>query len=226
VAENQYELCVEVLRRLERAGILKHIILAGSWCTLFYREYFAGVKYAVALKTRDMDLVIPQWRDLRMKVDVAELLKDLGFIVGFTGAQGYIRLEHPKLIVEFLVPEKGRGSDKPFPLPQLGINAQALRFLDFLARNTLTVKLEEITITLPHPADFALHKLMVLGRRPMAAKKLKDKESAIRILEALIQKGDEGIVRKEFLAMSLKWRKKILNTLADCTNKKITDIFQ
>ena len=118
--KSQYELCLEVLRRLDHAGVLKNIVLVGSWCTLFYKDYFADVGYLAAFRTRDMDLLIPHPAALRAKTDVAKLLMDLGFVVGFTGSQGYIRLEHPELIVEFLVPEKGRGTDKPYALPQVG----------------------------------------------------------------------------------------------------------
>ena len=123
--KSQLELCTEVLHRLDKTGILQHIVLVGSWCTFFYKDFFSGKKYMTSLTTRDMDLLIPDPRNIHTKVDVAELLKDLGFIVGFTGLKGYMRLEHPELIVEFLVPEKGRGSNKPYPLPQLGLNAQA-----------------------------------------------------------------------------------------------------
>jgi len=123
---------------------LKHIVLAGSLCTLFYQDYFTRAVYAPALRTRDLDLVIPQPSAMATNEDVAELLKDLGFVVGFAGSQGYIRLEHPELIVEFLVPERGRPTDKPFALPQLGLNAQSLRFLDCLAQNTITTKAQEV----------------------------------------------------------------------------------
>jgi len=128
VEKSQYDLCIEVLRRLDKVGVLKDIVLVGSWCTLFYKEFFGQKNYTTSLTTRDIDLLIPLPRDLKVKTDVAAILKDLGFIVGFTGSQGYIRLEHPQLIVEFLVPEKGRGSDKPYSLPQLGLNAQSLRY--------------------------------------------------------------------------------------------------
>ena len=93
--KSQYELCIEVLQRLDRAGILKNVILVGSWCTLFYEEFFGKETYLPALTPRDIDLLIASPRDIKVNTDVAELLKDLGFIVGFTGSQGYIRLEHP-----------------------------------------------------------------------------------------------------------------------------------
>lgn len=154
-----------------------------------------------ALKTRDMDLLIPRPTAIKAKVDVPELLRDLGFVVGFTGSKGYIRLEHPQLIVEFLVPERGRGSDKPYSLPQLGLNAQTLRFLDFLAQNTVAMTLKGLTVTLPHPANFALHKLLILTRRPTTEKQMKDKEAAVRILKALIDKGQVNLIRNVFHTM-------------------------
>ena len=62
------------------------------------------------------------------------------------------------------------------------MNAQALRFLEFLSQNTITSKVGSITVALPHPANFALHKLLVMSRRPKTGKQAKDKEAGIRIL--------------------------------------------
>jgi len=224
VAKSQYELCIEVLRRLEKAGVLKDVVIVGSWCTLFYKDFFGDASYLAPLKTRDVDLLIPRPSSTKTKVDVAELLRDLGFVVGFTGPEGYIRLEHPELIVEFLVPERGRASYKPYPLPKLGLNAQALRFLDFLAQSTITMKVEGISVMLPHPANFALHKLVVLSRRPGPEKQAKDKEAAMRVLEALIDKGKVDSIREAFGAMPRRWQVKIRKQLADPLDKKVMDI--
>ena len=224
--KSQYELCLEVLGRLDRSGVLKNIVLVGSWCTLFYKDYFSDVDYRPVLKTRDMDLLVPQPAAIRVKTDVAELLKDLGFVVGFTGTEGYIRLEHPELIVEFLVPEKGRGTDKPYALPQLGLNAQSLRFLDFLAQNTMTVTAEGITVTLPHPVNFALHKLVVTGRRRIPEKQTKDKQAAVGILNALIKKGQGSMIRETFEEMPRRWQGMIKKQLAEITDRNILEVLE
>lgn len=223
--KSQYDLCIEVLQRLDKAGILKHVVLVGSWCTLFYKEYFSSDKYMTILKTRDMDLLIPQPKALGTKTDVAELLKNLGFVVGFTGSKGYIRLEHPQLIVEFLVPERGRATNKPYPLPQLGLNAQALRFLEFLSQNTITTKVGLITVALPHPASFALHKLLVMSRRPKAEKRAKDKETAIRILNALLKSNQGDTVSKIFHSMPKRWQGMVKKQLTGITEQKLLDLF-
>ena len=144
----------------------------------------------------------------------------------FKLTQGYIRLEHPQLIVEFLVAERGRGSDKPYSLPQLGINAQSLRFLDMLAQNTINTKVEEFNLTLPHPANFALHKLLILQKRQKPEKITKDRDAGVQILRALIDKGEQDVVRKLFHTLPNRWQKRIHAVLADLNDDKILNIFE
>ncbi|NQT56806.1 MAG: hypothetical protein HQ551_11335 [Desulfobacteraceae bacterium] len=35
-----YDICLKILSIFEKEGILKHIILIGSWCIYFYKDYF------------------------------------------------------------------------------------------------------------------------------------------------------------------------------------------
>ena len=135
--KKKYDLCLEVLRRMKREGILEKIMLVGSWCILLYEDYFKGKSILPVLRTRDLEFLFPVPLNLDRKTDLYDLLKDLGFVLDYKGEQGYIIFEHPDLILEFLVPARGRGSDKPFPLDQLGINAQALRFMGALAREPI-----------------------------------------------------------------------------------------
>jgi len=213
VEKKQYELCVEVLRRLNKAGVLKNLILVGSWCIPFYTNYFKNVKYASSIRTRDVDFMVPGQIHIRTKVDLVELLKDLGFVVGFQGREGYIRLDHPELAIEFLVPERGRGSNKPFPLKEIGINAQPLRYLNLLTQHVIQAKVEGIAITLPHPVIFAFHKLIIAQFRKNADKVAKDNETALRILKAVIDKGELPAIKRIFNSMLPKWREKVLKAI-------------
>ncbi len=221
--KNQYNLCIEVLKRLGKAGVLKDVILIGSWCIPFYKKYFAGVRYTSTIKTRDVDFLIPNPNRIRVNVNIPELLKDLGFIVSYRGTKGYIKLEHPQLLVEFLVIEKGKGTDRPFPLPKLGINAVALRFLSFLSSDTIRVKIEDFYVILPHPANFALHKLIIFQRRFKEEKAIKDRNAAIKILKALIDKGEINMVKRVFESVPKKWQKKIIKGLEESKEKEILD---
>lgn len=212
---NQYNLCVEVLKRMHNTGVLKNIVLIGSWCGLFYKEYFLGQSYIASIMTRDMDLLVPVPVNIKKKVDIEDLLKDLGFILGFKGPEGYIKLEHPELTVEFLVPERGAGTNKPFKLPQLGLNAQQLRYLDLLTTKIIKVKVDGFKVNVPHPAMFSLHKLIVSGERENSGKKRKDQEAALKIMKALVVKGELDKLRFFFLGLHIRLRNRILKELSD-----------
>jgi len=224
--EKRYALFLEVLRRFQAAGLLKELILIGSWCQHFYRSYFAGLRYTPTIRTRDIDFLVPVPLRIKNKVDVEELLRDEGFVVTFSGGAGYMKLMHPELIVEFLVPEKGRGFDKPYPLPQLSMNAQPLRFLDYLLQNTIRIEAEGLKINVPHPAAFALHKLIILARRTKEEKLVKDRKEALGVLTALIRKGESGEIRSMFDRMPAGWKKRVLAVLTDIDNGEIMRILK
>ncbi|MFH1202072.1 MAG: GSU2403 family nucleotidyltransferase fold protein [Candidatus Omnitrophota bacterium] len=138
-----------------------------------------------------------------------------------------MKLDHPDLLLEFLVPEKGKGTDKPVPLPKLGMNAVALRFLSFLSVNTIKVKVEDFYVTLPHPANFALHKLIIFQRRQKEYKAVKDRNIAIEILKSLIDKGETGIIKKVFNSVPLKkWQNKIIKGLQIADENDILEVLK
>ncbi|QAT16658.1 hypothetical protein BU251_02395 [Candidatus Velamenicoccus archaeovorus] len=224
--KKQSDLCLEILRRFHAAGILDDLILIGSWCVYFYQDYFAGVPYIdqAAIKTRDIDFLIDAPSKIRHNVSIPEILKDLGFVTIYKGTKGYIKLDHPELILEFLVPEKGKGVDKPVPLPKLGVNAVALRFLSFLSGNTIKVEVENFSVTLPHPVNFALHKLIIFQCRFREGKAIKDRNTAVEILKALIKKGDVDILLQIFNSMIPKWQKKVIKGLEEAKEKDILNI--
>lgn len=224
--KKQSDLCFEILRRFHNAGILGDLILIGSWCVYFYKDYFSGIPYIeqAAIKTRDIDFLIDAPSKIKVRVNIPELLKDLGFVTIYRGSRGFIKLDHPDLILEFLVPEKGKGTDKPVPLPKLGLNAVALRFLTFLSSNTIKVKVEDFYVILPHPANFALHKLIIFQRRLKEDKAIKDRNAAIEILKALIKKGETVTIKHVLNSMLLKWQKKVIKGLEEAKEKDILDI--
>ena len=222
--KSQYNLCVEVLKRLDKSGVLKDVILIGSWCMPFYKSYFGNIEYRAAIKTRDVDFLVPHPSKIKTNTDIPELLKDLGFIVDFKGSEGYIRLEHPSLMIEFLVPERGRGSGKPYRLPQFGLNAQALRFLDLLTSATIKAKIEGVEVDLPHPINFGLHKLIIFPRRADEEKRAKDRNAGREIIKALIAKGEAKNIRRIFDSLIPKWRKKVIKGLEETKEKDILDI--
>ena len=161
---------------------------------------------------------------INKEVDIPGLLEDLGFVVDFVGPKGYMRLNHPDLILELLVPERGREKNKPYDLPELGMNAQGLRFLDFLAANTMEVEFNKMLIKVPHPAAFALHKLLIHKRRREKDKSAKDIQQALMLMGFILKKNDIGKLKRIFKSMLIKWQENVLDNLHNLGRQDVIDI--
>ncbi len=221
-----FNLSLEVLKRFERAGVLRHFIIIGSWSVYFYKYYFNSKNYSTFIRTIDMDFLIPIPARFHGNIRILDLLEDLGFIEEYKGSKGYMKISHPDLIVEFLVPERGRGHDEPYSIPQLSINAVPLRYLDFLAENTISITVEGLRIKLPHPAAYALHKFIVFKRRRNADKHDRDIEGALRVFQALIDHGDVAVIKRIFGKMHKKWKKTIIDNLRTMKEAGVIDILE
>lgn len=209
----QYDLCHEVLRRLQSEKVLPHLILTGSWCLLLYRQYFGKTAIFATLRTRDIDFLVPLPVSIKDKVDVPLMLEDLGFVVDYKGNEGFMQLVHPELMLEFLVPQRGRESNHAHPLPQLGMNAQPLRYMDMATMHTIQLTFEGIPLSVPHPASFSLHKLLVAPRRKEEAKRTRDIEVAVELLNLLLARRDTAILAKVISHIPVSWRNTIFKEL-------------
>jgi len=211
----QFKLCCDVLSKLEHEGILRHIVLIGSWCMLAYESFFNDVRYHPGIRTRDIDLLIPLPVNFDHDVDLEMVLNELDFVISLKGKDGYIRFVHEDLMLEFIVPERGRGSNKPFSIPALGVNAQPLRFMDFLANNIISLPFGDITVMVPHPVNFALLKLIISERRTKPVKRENDQRQALEVLRALLDSGEKPTLIKVFNQMPKKWKKTVHTVLKD-----------
>ena len=205
------DLVVEVLRRLDKAGVLQDMVLVGSWCVHFYKDYFDGAALS-AIRTRDMDFLIPTPPKIKGEAHVVDILKDLGFIPDFQG-EGYVRLIHPELIIDFLVAERGRGADKPYLVKALGIKAQPLRYMSLLSNDTIKVVSRGLELILPHPIGYAFQKLIISGRRASSEKGAKDRLQAVEVLREVVTSGGGEESRIKFKKLPAGWRRAVLSGL-------------
>ena len=180
--------------------------LIGSWCFHLYQKHL-GVQ-SFPLRTQDIDFLIPNPFKGKEHQDFIKELEGLGFSCEHK-RDGSIFLWSTDLKIEFLTPEKGRGADQAIHIKQLGIRAIPLRFVGFLLDDPLTVVDNGIKISVPHPANFCLHKLIIAGRRRPVDKKLKDLEQAIHTFTIV----DKKEIQKLFISLPRKWKAAILNIL-------------
>jgi len=95
-----------------------------------------------------------------------------------------------------------------------------------LSANTIKVKVEDFYVTLPHPANFALHKLIIFQRRLKQDKAVKDRNIAIEILKSLIDKGESPIIKQVFSSIPKKWQARVIKGLNKSEDKDILAILE
>lgn len=222
--KSQSELLFEVLRRFDVDGVLSKLVVVGSWCLPFYRDHYFRDQALTVLRTRDLDFLVPREAVFEHKTDIPHLLEDLGFLLDHSYPEGHMRLSHPELIIEFLVPDRGRGTSKPYPLPELSMNAQALRFLDMLKEDPAEVTVNGLTITVPHPVHFGLHKLIISNRRNDTDKRERDRNAGLSVLNACLETGEQDRLVQLYLRLSAKEQNKILELLKDSNAENILSV--
>lgn len=183
---NNYRIFDAVIKRLHDEGILNDIVLIGGWCLYLYRILYKKPPEITALRTSDIDLLVPRKIRLTKKCDLLAVLKELGFEILYD-PKGHVKFTREDFDVEFLTPEIGSGSDKPYEFKQLNMNAQQLRYLRILQDNVITINYQGSPVKIPNIQSFIIHKTLVLDKRK-PSKRSKDIETIKALMDFILTK--------------------------------------
>ena len=116
------------------------------------------------------------------------------------------------------MPEIGKPVDGVVTLENFGITAQPLRWLDILEKDYLTTDYKGIPVNVPHPARFAIHKLIISQRRRsrkgISPKVEKDITHALRVVRMLSELKEADKLTDVVKTMSAKQKKLIRQPLS------------
>lgn len=207
----------ETLNALHSKGALDNIILIGSWCHYFYRIHFKNSPEIPAVRTLDIDFLIPNPPKIKKEINIPEILKKLDFTPISDYITGYIKYAHPELELEFLTPDLGRGkSEKPYIIKKLHIKAQGLRYLNLLQSHIMKIKYGDIIVQIPEPTAYVLHKFLISYKRSKIDKKKRDLQVAKNIGEFLLKDKDQKKkLKRIFTSLPKKWQARIINSVKD-----------
>ena len=221
--EKEHDLFFAILTRLDKAEVLRNIILIGGWCPLVYKEFFGNPIEISMQRTADLDLLIPNPPRIHKDVDVPLIFEELGFDRKVSLLDGYEKYVHPDIEVEFLTPERGRGRGKPYTIDRLHINAQGLRYLDLIQSHVMKTSYKGIPINVPEPTAYVLHKFIVSDRRKKSFKREKDIETARQLGEYLLeQENQKKEMQKIYLSMPKKWKRDLMKIVRGASEKIYT----
>lgn len=218
--KKEHSLFLKILTRLNQEDVLCDIILIGGWCPLVYKEYFGNPVEISLQRTADLDFLIPNPPRIHKDVDVSLIFEELGFDRKVSLLDGYEKFVHPDLEIEFLTPERGKGREKPYAIDKLHINALGLRYLDLIQSHTMETSFDGISINVPEPVAYVLHKFIVSNKRKKLFKKEKDIVTAKQLGEYLLDKADQRKkMQRIYSNMPDKWKRDLIRIVKGASDK-------
>ncbi len=219
-----------VIAGLASAGVFRvGAVLVGTHAYIALANVL-GVRWESAMRTQDIDLAARGVMQVAVPQSEADLPKALDALnMGFLPVPGLnpkepetsFKVRGQALRVDLLTPARGSRGAMPVLIPRLRAAAQPLEFLDYLLEAPVAAPLLNGGATLvnvPDPARFALHKLLLSGRRQVfeQVKAGKDRQQAGEIIEVLFEdrRGDLGLAIEALNRRALTWRTRLKRELA------------
>ena len=219
-----------VLGALADAGVFKlGAILVGTHAFVVLGNVL-GVRWTGASsRTEDVDIAAERSLEVavpELRSDVPAVLDSLG--MGFLPVPGCsprapstsFRVRGQPLRVDLVTPARGAES-APIAIPRLNARAAPLRFLDYLLEQPQPAAVIDgggVLVNVPHPARFAVHKLLVAQSRAPAfqSKSRKDVAQAAQVLLALeeLRPGEASQAASNAAARGKGWRSALRRGLA------------
>lgn len=191
----------KVVQRLADYGFFRAGgVLIGTHAFLSFGNML-GVRWEDGLRTQDVDfahagkqLAIALPTNIEIDTHAAIESLQMGLLPiehsdGGTGAT-YLDPRDPEFQLDFLT-TLHRGGNEPFRHPQLGIKLQPLKFMEYLLQDVQQAVVLNtagaVLVNVPHPARYALHKLIIAGERPASriAKSNKDVQQSAALLSVM-----------------------------------------
>ncbi len=180
----------DTIAAMSDLGVLKHLVVIGSWCEHVYEVSgcYHGLKSN--MRTQDVDFLIPNIRCPANSVDLPKKLEELGYVASFNRANNLITFDKDGQIeVEFLVRELSKGQLGAYKVPSMGVTAQGLRYLDIISKNTVALASNGHIVNVPKLDVYILHKLLINSVR--SEHKAKKDIQAIVYLSEQLENNDE-----------------------------------
>lgn len=215
-SEPYSDVFLSVLKTLEDAGVLKELVLIGSWCLLLYRQHFGGSDLIPAVRTTDVDLLVLRPGKPMREADVPKALANVGFLEEIAWATGYAKYNREGFVVEFLSPLRGDGGEQVQTVKPLKITVQGLRHLNYQEDELLTLSYQGYAVRVPRPELYTLFKFIVHEERKKPAKREKDLDTAQQMARFLMEseEGRAGLLWA-LSRLTKKQRQAVLRIVAD-----------
>ena len=161
---NDNETLMEVINIINKLTLQNTLVLIGSWAEYFYQRLFD--RYYSSFRTLDTDFLIR--RPVQSGKGFVKEMKEIGFTYEEDPLTGKSKFFKNDIEVEFLT-TLTRDYSSVYNVPEMGIHAECLKYMDIAAANTIPVVFTNGNIILvPNPAAYVIQKAMINSERSEA----------------------------------------------------------
>lgn len=217
----------KVVQRLADYGFFRAGgVLIGTHAFLAFGNML-GVRWSDGQRTQDVDfahagkalsIALPSNIEIDTRAALESLQQGLLPISHSDGGIGatYLDPRDPDFQIDFLTPLH-RGGTAQFVHGPLGITLQPIKFMEYLLEDVqqaaMFASAGATVANVPHPARYALHKLIVAGERPLSriAKSNKDILQSAALLQLLEEQapGQVESAWQDLIARGPGWRDRV-----------------
>ena len=214
---NNVELFESILKDFDDNGILGYFILIGSWTLRVYSYHFKNDSQIPIVATQDLDLLVSNPTEVSRNVDIPLLLRKYNLEEVYSPLDRLSKFVSPDFEVEFLYPDKGRGSSKGKIINAFKIIATPLRYMSFIQDNSKLMEYKQFSMRVPIPAVFVLMKYLLVKKRKQKDidKIAKDISTAKDMEFFLLENGKQDDFIFYFNKMPEKWKRDLIKILKE-----------
>jgi hypothetical protein len=181
---NDVKMLNEILSDLNEEGLLKDLILIGSWAEFLYEENNTIEGFSATTKTTDIDFLVPNIRKPRKKVSLPKILEKKGYELKTERLTEINKFIKGEFEIEFLARQIGKPSNRE-EVPSLGIKVETLKHMNLINKNVIKASHNNIEVIVPSPEAFVLSK-MIINEDRTEEKREKDNVSINNMLITMI----------------------------------------
>ena len=192
--EMNYQAFWKFIKLLHDNDLLQHVELIGSWCEYLYAQSGALMGFDANIRTLDIDFLVKNMRRPVKKVSLTTIASENGYTIDKDVLTGTTKIYTPDLMeIEFLIEQKGAARE-PVLDTNIGVSAQALHHVSLLKTYSMQIDMFGMSITVPTPEAYAVHKIIINGQR--GNKSEKDTRAIENIMPYLDKEKLDEIISK------------------------------
>jgi hypothetical protein len=212
---------LRMLKLLSDNDCLQHVALIGSWAEYLYQNTGLIPMGTTVLRTLDIDFLVKNMRRPTPPINLETLAREQGYAVDNHPMLGTTKISTAsRLEIEFLIDQRGAGRELVYRTA-LGVTAQAIRGLNLLLGNMITVSYLGMDITIPIPEAYVIQKIIINSDRKKEEKKEKDRQSILALFPHLDREKYDAL----YETATKKQRRRIDEFWEINSNKLVTEEF-